>query len=99
MRPLLAAFAVVLVSLSGALPAVADDWTLCDKAKGDASIAACGRLISTGKTKGKDLAAAYYDRGYAYEDQHNYDAALADFNEALRIDSKSKDAADYFYER
>jgi tetratricopeptide (TPR) repeat protein len=39
------------------------------------------------------LAAAFFDRGVVYEMKGDYQRAIADYNEALRIDPNRKDAA------
>src|SRR6185503_13745069 len=83
----------VLVSVLGlaALPSASQaqtqqqlDW--CN-GKGDATaeqkVVGCTALIQSGQYTGKDLAIVYYLRGKAQKDR---DKALADYNEALKLD-------------
>jgi tetratricopeptide (TPR) repeat protein len=54
----------------------------------DLAIEGCTVLIRSGKLSGRNLAVAYTNRGSAYDDLHDEDRALADQNEAIRIDPK-----------
>ncbi len=63
------------------VPAVADDDpNTCKQVSGDMAIAACTRAIASG--------GAFNNRGLAYQDKHDYDRAIADFNEAIRLDPR-----------
>jgi tetratricopeptide (TPR) repeat protein len=64
------------------------DGDLCEYQRGptDEVIAACGRLIGSGKMSGNDLATLFYKRGFAFAEKADYDHALADLSEALRLD-------------
>ena len=66
------------------------DWDVCkdEKAAAEVSIAACTRLITDGKVKGEDLAITYYNRAISYRQQNNNEAALADYNDSIRINPK-----------
>ena len=44
-----------------AAPAAADDSTVCEKQSGDVAIAACTRVIESGRVKGHSLAIHYYN--------------------------------------
>jgi tetratricopeptide (TPR) repeat protein len=72
-------------------PDVADDRAECIKAAGEEAIGACSRLISSGNI-GDFAALAFYSRGMAYIQKPDFDAAMNDFNETLRIDSKMSPA-------
>ncbi len=50
------------------------------------TIEVCSALIDSGLVAGKDLAVAYNQRGKAYTSQRQYDRAISDFDEAIRID-------------
>ncbi|KAF0097265.1 MAG: hypothetical protein FD144_5257 [Rhodospirillaceae bacterium] len=56
------------------------------------TIEICSALIDSGSVAGKDLAAAYNQRGKAYTSQRQYDRAISDFDEAIRIDPAFIDA-------
>ena len=54
----------------------------------DAAIIACTRIIRSGEVHGTDLAASYVSRGYRYAGKGDYDRAIADYTEAIRLDPK-----------
>ncbi len=76
---------VVAAGLIG--PARADDRADC-RAMGapEVAIAACTRLIGTHAVKGPQLVDVYAARAKAYRAQADLDRAIADFNEAIRLD-------------
>jgi lipoprotein NlpI len=55
----------------------------------EAAIIDCTHSINSGKWKGRYLAAFYTNRAAAYHDKGDNDRAIADYNEAIRLDSKS----------
>src|SRR5215469_10046479 len=77
-------------------PAGADDADSCEKASGDAAIAACTRAIASGTYHGHALEKLYHDRAFEYHSKHDNELAIADYNEAIRI---NPDDADAFYRR
>lgn len=56
------------------------------------AIAACTRVINDKRESKGNRADAYYNRGYSYTDLEQYDRAIADFNQVLKIDPKDVDA-------
>src|SRR5215831_12973688 len=64
----------------------ANDAEACVKTNGDERIDACTRVISASKSG--NLAWAYRNRGLAWHAKGDEDRALADFNEAVRVDLK-----------
>lgn len=54
-------------------------------------IRACAALIKSGRYSGSGLAAVYGSRAAAYRRNKEYDRAIADFNEMIRIDPKDSD--------
>ena len=74
--------------------ALANDVDTCDNgnAAGDERIAACTGLINSGRFKGPNLAGITYNRGNAYRVKGDYDHAIADYDEAIRLDPKDPDA-------
>ena len=49
-------------------------------------IAACTRLIDSGQFTGRNLAIFHYDRGIAHKNKKDFDQALSDYSEAIRLD-------------
>jgi len=88
----LLAGAAFLAGLMSARPAAADfagDHDLChtfDASKATEKIAACTRVIRTGRLRGRDLAIAYQDRAEGYRLTKDYDHALEDFDRAIKVD-------------
>ncbi len=64
---------------------VRNDVDTCDKSSGDEAIAACTRAIQSGQLSQYDLSMMYNDRGVEWKQKGEYDKAMADYNEALRI--------------
>jgi lipoprotein NlpI len=58
----------------------------------DAAIAGCTKIIEDQKQKPKGRAAAYYNRGNAHAAKGDHDAAIADFDEALKLEPKNASA-------
>jgi tetratricopeptide (TPR) repeat protein len=75
-------------------PAHADDRDTCLAAKDDDGTAACTRAIESGHWQGYDLATLYTRRGFIAVARFDLGAALADFNQALRLDPDSAPAHD-----
>ena len=64
----------------------ADDATCFNtNATSTAGIAACGELIASGKGTMSDRAKAYHWRGRHLRNDREYDRAIADFDEAIRL--------------
>ena len=63
------------------------DFRACEKSSGDDAIAACDRAIASGKFTARGLSYLYSDRGFMRMQTGDIDIALADLNEAARIDS------------
>jgi lipoprotein NlpI len=59
----------------------------CTRSSNAASvIAACTRLIESGQFTSRNLAIFHFDRGIAHKNKNDSDRALADYNEAIRLD-------------
>ena len=86
----------LLLATTSESRAAADDSKTCAKESGEIAIEACSRAIKSGRYKGRDLARQYMYRGVEQGLKKDYDLALADYGEALRIDKKYSDA---FYNR
>lgn len=72
--------------------AAANDGTTCTSGKGDEAIAACSRLIEAGALSAKSLPGAYVMRGFAWRAKGEIDRAIADFDEAIRLDPSQREA-------
>ena len=80
-----AVFMIVAFSIS-APSAFSQDAYICAKSAGDAGIAACTSVIASDRWSGRDLAWAYTNRCLVYRDKGDLDRAIADCNEAIRLD-------------
>ena len=69
-------------------PVLADDLEICKKESGDVAIAACTRYLNAGQGTAQDRAVAYIDRGLEYKAKRDYDRAIADASEGIRLDPK-----------
>jgi lipoprotein NlpI len=66
------------------------DIAACAQTKdNDATIVGCTRIINDGKIKPKGHASAYYNRGNAHAAKGDPGAAIADYDEALKLDPKN----------
>jgi tetratricopeptide (TPR) repeat protein len=61
----------------------------CDKRRGDAAIAVCSRVIDDPQETAHSRAIAYTKRGIAWRDKGDLDRAIADCDEAIRLDAKA----------
>lgn len=68
-----------------------EDSKLCNNVMADAKQRgeACDRLIKSGKIAGLALADAYFGRGWMNQLLNQYDAAIADYSEVLKINPRS----------
>jgi tetratricopeptide (TPR) repeat protein len=66
----------------------ADSICMDDNARSDDVVMACTHQVAAGALRGRDLAKAFRSRGIAWRDKGNVDRAIADYNEAIRIDPK-----------
>ena len=57
----------------------------CRSADPDTRIAGCTAFIQAGQATTENLSVAYNNRGTAYDSKRDYDRAIQDFNEALRL--------------
>jgi tetratricopeptide (TPR) repeat protein len=51
----------------------------------DQRIAACTRAITSGRLNNDNLAAAFYNRGIEWGERRDFDRAISDYSEALRL--------------
>jgi len=82
-----------LLALSVALPLAAQqlspDWTRCvNQGKtfsADVQISGCTAVLQSGREPAANRAVAYTNRGNAYQAKGDNDRAIADYNEAIRL--------------
>ena len=89
--PAIAIAAVMVLGFNRS--AAADDRETCKTASGDAAIEACTRAIDSKKYNGakqkRVLSLLYTNRGVEYELKKDFEHALADHDQALKIDPKN----------
>jgi lipoprotein NlpI len=80
------AIASSLFLLAFAAPcAAADDREACSSETGKTAIDACGRAIKSGRYRGAQLAELYEMRGLLYRNGGDYNRAIDDFTQAIRL--------------
>jgi len=87
-RIAIASFGLLLLTLPIASVA-ADDSATCMRGTGGAAIAACSRIISSGRTADGDIAQVYTLRGMHFQMAAKFADAMADYNKAIQLDPKS----------
>ncbi len=60
----------------------------CFNEQGQAAIAACTHAISSGRFSGEELASLYDNRAIELRQRGDYDKAIADYSDALRINGE-----------
>jgi tetratricopeptide (TPR) repeat protein len=74
-------------------PAASDDINKCYKsAAPDSAINYCTQAIESGQLSGKGLAFAFYRRGNAYYVKRDYDRAILDYDQAIRLNANHASA-------
>jgi len=73
-----------------------ENLSKCRSADPDTKIAGCTALIQAGKASAENLATFYNNRGAAYDDKRDYDRAIPDYTEAIRL---NPNLASAFYGR
>jgi tetratricopeptide (TPR) repeat protein len=84
--------ALVLAAVFGspAYAATDADYKSCEQQKDlDRRIAACTRIVQDRGESNSNRAISYLNRGDAYYFRRDYDRAIADYTEAIRIDPKN----------
>jgi tetratricopeptide (TPR) repeat protein len=85
--------ALLLFTLFGMTPARSDDAATCRTWTGQEALAACTRMIASNSLRGDDLAQAYLWRGITHSrNTGDWDRAIADFSEAIRLGTKDAGA-------
>jgi tetratricopeptide (TPR) repeat protein len=94
LMPVFPAIAIAAVMVLGYCNfAAADDRDLCKTASGDTAIEACTRAIDSKKFNNKKqarvLSLLYTNRGVEYEIKKDYEKAIADHDQAIKVDPKN----------
>src|SRR3984957_20775248 len=66
-------------------------WKWCvndEKASPDLQISGCTTVIQSGKETSKNMAIAFNNRGNAFHDKKEYDRAISDYDQAIKLDPK-----------
>ncbi len=71
------------------------DWELCESHDEDVAIAACTRIIESGRETQENLARAHYQRAAAYDSKDDLDRAIDDYTQVLLLQPTYSDA--YFF--
>ena len=91
--------AVALAAMMmSAMAQLSPHWQACTGNPGidwDQQIKSCTALIQSGTESKENVAIAYYNRALAYENKDDYTRAIADYDEALRLDPNDADALLY----
>ncbi|MER9948390.1 tetratricopeptide repeat protein [Mesorhizobium sp. M0047] len=88
---------VVLLILNTSALATGKDYAVCfsDRKVGADQLIAAGTPIADDKTApSRNRVIAYFRRGLAWDDKHDYDRSIADYSEAIMLDAR--DVSAYF---
>ena len=90
-RIVLATFIAVSAAASPATAQTSEQqWEWCgDASDQDRAIASCTSLIKSGQETLEKLALAYSNRGYYLSNKHQYDRAIPDLDQAIRLDPQN----------
>jgi tetratricopeptide (TPR) repeat protein len=80
---------VTVTVLAFCRPAAADDRETCKTASGDVAIEACSNAIKSKKFKKRVLSLLYTNRGVEYGLKKDFEHAIADHDQAIKIDPKN----------
>jgi len=78
-------FAALMVVSPAAQQSPAQTWCYGNDSTDDQTIAGCTRVIQSGRENQRDLASAYFNRGVAYGHKGDFDRAIRDFDQAIKI--------------
>src|SRR6516162_9552972 len=62
-----------------------ENWTQCRDANPDLSIRGCTALIESGQETTQGLAILFFNRGVGYYHKGEYDRAIQDYDQAIRL--------------
>jgi tetratricopeptide (TPR) repeat protein len=76
-----------IAGFTGMAAAQTLDQQRCAASDPDLSIRGCTAVIQSGQETQENLAVAFYHRGLAYDDKGQYDRAIEDYDQAIRLNS------------
>jgi len=87
-RSALAVLSLSAICLAGPAQAQTQDenWQHCKSDNPDLNIAGCTAYIQSGQESNQDLAGAFSNRGVAYFNKGQFDLAIADYDQAIRLE-------------
>jgi tetratricopeptide (TPR) repeat protein len=94
--PMIRLIALLCVSATLAGQTSEQDWKSCVSSDSATRIAGCTALIEANKEPKEGLATAFMNRGTAYTTKGDYDRAIEDFDQSVRLNSNDANA---FYNR
>jgi len=80
--------AAIVLLLAGLAPASAQTCDNTQATSSDDVVAACTRLIASGRVNGETLARYYNNRGVAFANKQDYDRAIDDYDHAIKTNSR-----------
>jgi hypothetical protein len=66
-----------------------ENWKRCQGSDPEQSIAACSTIIQSGQESDANLSKAFDSRGLAYMHKREFDRAIQDYDQAIRLNSRS----------
>ena len=82
----IAVLAMLALGLAQASAQTRDDnWARCTDNNPDLSIGGCTAIIQSGAEDNEGLARAFHNRGISYEAKHQYEKAIADYTQSLKL--------------
>ena len=93
-RILLIFVLTALLGASAVLPAQSRDenWMRCAGDDPDKIIEGCAAIIQSGQESNENLSIEFYNRGNAYDGKGEYDRAIQDYDQAIRLNPSNADA-------
>ena len=86
-----AALAIAALASSPSRAEESQAWKWCvnnEKASPDLQISGCTTVIQSGRETTKNIAIAFNNRGNAFHDKKEYDRAISDYDQAIKLDPK-----------
>jgi tetratricopeptide (TPR) repeat protein len=95
MRAILLATVLAFIGFAAAAQSLDQQWAWCRGDYSDRLIRACTAVIDSHRQTPENLARAFFYRGRALAAASQYDRAIHDFDEAIRLDPSFPDAFNF----